>query len=234
MKHYEFKVPRSIIKKFYPHPEEYGNYVVDLVNGMYTDVYCCENDDFITITNDSQLIMYLLEDWDIKDVVMMDNIKVAHSGVQIVSKILNFPIPELYIIEEENLPNKEITGIYSFRNNEIIFNEDWLLRSEWIEVLITAFHEMRHAYQGYCIKTNTRESKETLKSWSDEMNSYEMPSGTNKEADDQSCLNQRIEIDAIAFAHWLINKEFELKTVIPESIKEEVLKKVKHFNIEIK
>ena len=161
---------------------------------------------------------------------MMDNIKVAHSGVQIVSKILNFPVPELYIIEEENLPNKEITGIYSFSNNEIIFNEDWLLRSEWIEVLITAFHEMRHAYQGYCIKTNTREPEEVLKIWSEEMNNYEMPSGTNKEDRDQNYLNQEIEIDAIAFAHWLIKKEFDLKTIIPESIMEKVLKKVTELN----
>src|SRR5690554_6844705 len=98
----------------------------------------------------------------------MNNQKVLYAGVQIVSKILSFPIPDLYIIEGDKLPNKEITGMYSFRNDEIIFNEDWIDKSEWIEVLITVFHEMRHAYQGYCVKTKTKESVETLKVWSKE------------------------------------------------------------------
>lgn len=160
----------------------------------------------------------------------MNNEKVLYAGVQIVSEILNFPIPELYVIEGDKLPNKEITGMYSFRNNEIIFNEDWINRSEWIEVLITVFHEMRHAYQGYCVKRNTRESEERLELWLEEMNNYEMPSGTNKEDDDQGYLNQEIEKDAIAFAHWLVKKEFDLKTYIPEMIKEDVLMKVLEYN----
>lgn len=61
MKSIEIKVPRNLIKKFYPHPEPYGDgdYVVDLVNGMYTDVFYREEGDFITITNDKELISYL-------------------------------------------------------------------------------------------------------------------------------------------------------------------------------
>ncbi|MCU0105673.1 hypothetical protein N7603_08380 [Acholeplasma vituli] len=54
----EIIVPRNLIKKFYPHPEPYGDgyYVVDLVNGMYTDVFYKEERDFVTITNDKKLI----------------------------------------------------------------------------------------------------------------------------------------------------------------------------------
>lgn len=37
--------------------------------------------------------------------------------------------------------------------------------------------------------------------------------------DDETYLTQEIEIDAIAFAHWLVKKEFDMKTVIPELIK---------------
>lgn len=61
MKTREIIVPRDLIKKFFPHPEPYGDgdYVVDLVNGMYTDVFYREEGDFITITNDSALISYL-------------------------------------------------------------------------------------------------------------------------------------------------------------------------------
>jgi hypothetical protein len=61
MKSIEISVPRNLIKKFYPHPEPYGDgdYVVDLINGMYTDVFYREEGDFITITNDKKLISYL-------------------------------------------------------------------------------------------------------------------------------------------------------------------------------
>lgn len=61
MKSIEINVPRDLIKKFYRHPEPYGDgdYVVDLINGMYTDVFYREEGDFITITNDKDLISYL-------------------------------------------------------------------------------------------------------------------------------------------------------------------------------
>jgi len=61
MKTREIIVPRNLIKKFYRHPEPYGDgdYVVDLINGMYTDVFYREEGDFITITNDKELISYL-------------------------------------------------------------------------------------------------------------------------------------------------------------------------------
>jgi hypothetical protein len=50
-----------LIRKFYPHPEPYGDgcYVVDLINGMYTDIFYREEGDFVTITNDCKLISYL-------------------------------------------------------------------------------------------------------------------------------------------------------------------------------
>jgi hypothetical protein len=86
----------------------------------------------------------------------IDNFYVVISAVRIVEKILNFPAPELFIIEQNQLPNSEITGMYKFNDNEIIFNEDLVLRSDWTGVIITAFHEMRHAYQGYCINSQSR------------------------------------------------------------------------------
>lgn len=149
----------------------------------------------------------------------MNNLEVAIAGVKIVAETLNFPAPELYIIEQDKLPNKEITGMYRFKENEVIFNEDWVLRSEWIEVIITAFHEMRHAYQGYCIRTRSRETEEILDKWKYETNNYIMPSGKNNEIDDMKYLNQEIEIDAIAFAHRMMLEHFRIKTMIPDCIK---------------
>ena len=59
MKSIEVIVPRKLISEFYPYPEFYGDFVVKLVNGMYTDVYCRNEAEFITITNNEELIEYL-------------------------------------------------------------------------------------------------------------------------------------------------------------------------------
>lgn len=52
------KVDKSLIKAFREHPEDYGDYVVILKNGMYTDVYL-DDGEYYTITNDQALIQYL-------------------------------------------------------------------------------------------------------------------------------------------------------------------------------
>ena len=59
MKSIEIIVPRKLISEFYPHPEFYGDFVVKLANGMYTDVYYRDEAEFITITSEEELIEYL-------------------------------------------------------------------------------------------------------------------------------------------------------------------------------
>lgn len=61
MRSIKIKVPRDLIKKFFLHPEPYsdGYYVVDLINNMYTDIFYRKEGDFITSTNDNDLISYL-------------------------------------------------------------------------------------------------------------------------------------------------------------------------------
>ena len=63
MKSIEIKVPRNLIQKFYRHPEPYGEdaFVVDLVNGMHTDVFKKTDGEFVTITNDEELVAYLMK-----------------------------------------------------------------------------------------------------------------------------------------------------------------------------
>jgi hypothetical protein len=81
----------------------------------------------------------------------MNNYEVAINGVKIIAKILNIPVPHLSFFDPNELSNKEITGMYVFESDELLFNDAWVSKSTWIEVIITAFHETRHAYQGYCI-----------------------------------------------------------------------------------
>lgn len=116
---------------------------------------------------------------------------------------------------------------YVYVHTNPIFREDWVLRSDWTEVIITAFHEMRHAYQGYCIRTQSREPQSTLDKWEYETLNYIMPSGKNNEIDDESYLKQEIEIDAIAFAHKMMLEHFGLRTIVPSNIRDKVAYQLK-------
>src|SRR5690554_7109692 len=73
---------------------------------------------------------------------------------------------------------------------KIIFNEDWLTKVLWTEVMVTCFHECRHAYQAYSVKHNLNESKEILNKWNNDFNTYNMPSGTLDEKADINYLTQ--------------------------------------------
>ena len=62
MKNNIYYVPRLLIKHQLPHPEYYGEILVELLNGMITDVYTDEEDGrLFSITNDEELIHYLSE-----------------------------------------------------------------------------------------------------------------------------------------------------------------------------
>lgn len=150
---------------------------------------------------------------------LMNNHSVAINGVKIIAKILNIPVPHISFFDPSEVSNNEITGMYLFESDEIIFNEEWVAKSQWIEVIVTAFHESRHAYQGYCIRTTSLESKDTLDKWEYETLNYIHPSGKNNEVDDYDYLNQSIEIDAIAFTHKAVHEFFKIKTAIPSNIR---------------
>ncbi len=61
MKSIKMIVPRELIKEFHPHPDwdEPFCHVVILKNGMYTDVWYENDGEYVTTTNDSDLISYI-------------------------------------------------------------------------------------------------------------------------------------------------------------------------------
>jgi len=140
-------------------------------------------------------------------------------SIQSASKILNITPPEVYFSSGSDFPNLEISSIYKHKENEIIFNEDWINRSNELEILVTAFHETRHAYQYHCIKTKSREEIETINIWEKEFNQYTSPSGKNTPISDIVYLKQSIEIDAISFAYHQMKELFDVITAIPDAIK---------------
>ena len=149
----------------------------------------------------------------------MNNVEIALKGIKIASNILDIPEPSIYFVGSNGLPNNEVTAVSRYKDYEIIFNEDWLTKVPWIEVMVTCFHECRYAYQAYSVKHNLNESKEILNKWNNDFNTYNMPSGTLDEKADINYLTQPIEIDAIIWTHIKIKELFEVKTIVPESIK---------------
>jgi hypothetical protein len=156
-----------------------------------------------------------------------EKINIALKGVRKASNILNITPPEVYFANGFDFPNPKISSIYRYKENMIIFNEDWVNRSHQVEVIITAFHETRHAYQYHCIKTKSKEDIETIKVWEKEFNQYERPSGKNTPKSDTDYLNQSIEIDAIAFAYQLMKELFDVEIKIPKEIKDAVILRLK-------
>jgi len=138
MKSIEINVPRNLIKKFYRHPEPYGDgdYVVDLVNGMYTDVFYREEGDFITITNDKDLISFLKKNKMKPREYFFRNGVFSLCHVQKYDKEIiqdwnkESPISvKLEIPKEHNLPSEFMfcfywieVGIASLENNKLTLN----------------------------------------------------------------------------------------------------------------
>ena len=153
----------------------------------------------------------------------MNNLEIAINGVKIASRILKIPTPEVNFISVENLPNKEITAVFTFEEYEIIFNKDWVLNVPWIEVMVTCFHETRHAYQYLqIIKSSTLkfiEQELVLTEWKRGFETYQMPE-SNKFS---LYLKNPIEIDAIAFSTLLVERLFKTTVSVPVSIRQDVI-----------
>jgi hypothetical protein len=96
----------------------------------------------------------------------------------------------------------------------------------WLKVVRNL--QTRHAFQWKCINGeylgSRKISSEIVDIWNSEMNNYKQP--TSDEIPEEFYLKQKIEIDAIAFAHYQMNKLFEVKTFIPKMIYQEVKNRI--------
>ena len=99
MKTVSIIVPRMLIKHHLPHPEDYGESLVELRNTMITDVYTDEDGALRTQTNNPKLIKYVTQN-DVKEpnyVLQKQRIQlrtVESSDVELCLQWLNQPIKE--------------------------------------------------------------------------------------------------------------------------------------------
>ena len=95
----------------------------------------------------------------------MSNFEVVSIGVQAASKILQIKEPNIYFNKSTDFSNPNISSFYHKSTHSIVFNDKWLDSANELEILTTCFHETRHAYQYYCIQSNSREDQETINTW---------------------------------------------------------------------
>jgi hypothetical protein len=130
----------------------------------------------------------------------------AGYAVAIASKILEIEKPEIDFVNSEFLHGKSITSMYIPTHNLILFNQDWLVVAKVEEVILTSFHETRHAYQKVQIDgqliLKQNEKPETIAKWRKEFEKYYRPS--DQYLDDPEYLEQEIEKDASEFSHKAI------------------------------
>lgn len=147
----------------------------------------------------------------------------------IASKILNITPPDIIFADETLFQHKDISGLYLHESNEIVLNENWIIKSNIYNVLITIFHEIRHAYQHNCIKYRTIEDTSIIDKWIFEFDNYKKTQ-SNNDFQEKEYLYQSIEIDAIAFASYMMKSLYDLEVLVPEEIMRNVEIRFKQIN----
>jgi hypothetical protein len=154
----------------------------------------------------------------------MDNYEVAINGTTLAARILGIKTPDVQFFYNQDMTAKGINSIFLKERNIIAFNEEWIEQANPMEIQVTCFHETRHAFQWKLIQGeyqgDSNIDSKTIQIWKEEMNSYNSP--TKKDIPEDEYLIQKIEIDAIAFAHLQMKKIYNVTSFIPVSIKKEV------------
>jgi len=131
---------------------------------------------------------------------------IARYAVAIASKRLGIRTVEVDFVDSNILKGKTITAMYLPDHNLILFNQDWLSVTKLEEIILTAFHETRHAYQKAQIDgiSNLKHTENiaVVKKWKQEFKRYYRP--TDEFQDDLGYLEQEIEKDAFAFSRELV------------------------------
>lgn len=135
--------------------------------------------------------------------------------------ILKIPKP---VVEHHEFDSDEISAMFISSTYSIVVNELWMESANAVEIFITICHEMRHAYQYFQVNNLivTKENEEILQKWKEEFDNYCYPQ-------DERFLEQEIEIDAIAFAHFMTLKYLGERTVIPDNIKKKVYLRIQQI-----
>lgn len=92
----------------------------------------------------------------------------------------------MHFFVNQDINNKGINAVFLRDDNIVGFNETWLNSVEWLEIMVTCFHESRHAFQHEVINDryngNIKIDTVTKELWTKETNDYK--SRFNDSSDD--------------------------------------------------
>ena len=125
-----------------------------------------------------------------------------------------------------------IGAVFSSIKQAIIINADWYESTDEQDIKYLVWHETRHAYQKTQIEKQkqgfpTSEARKRIKKWKWEFENY-IPNELNTE---EAHMTQDIEIDAYAFAVYLLfnecpNNDGSIKIGLPPCIENEIMQRV--------
>lgn len=131
--------------------------------------------------------------------------QIALKMVQYASEILGLSDIEIHFKPKSFFHYEEVSAIFHDKLYYIIFNEDWLNDALPEEVVVTALHETRHAYQKANIDFPQffigKESEQTISQWKKDFENYNKPYEHNL----NEYVSQSIEKDATEFAWKFIS-----------------------------
>lgn len=120
--------------------------------------------------------------------------------VQYASDILGLSEIEVHFKPKSFFHYEEVSAIFNEKLYYIIFNEDWMAGALPEEIVLTALHETRHAYQKANIDFPQffvgKETEETINQWKKDFENYNKPHEYNL----SEYASQTIEKDATEFA----------------------------------
>jgi len=126
----------------------------------------------------------------------------CQNTLAMLSKTYQMRLPKLEIGPQLKKYNASLTAMYVPEIHTILLNESWVSAASPAEVLLSLFHEFRHAYQAEAVggraKLDEGVDLATLKIWQHEIAHPVQPDP--KKPDDPRYLNQTVEKDAVAFA----------------------------------
>jgi len=120
--------------------------------------------------------------------------------VQYASDTLGLSEIEVHFKPKSFFHYEEVSAIFNEKLYYIIFNEDWMAGALPEEIVLTALHETRHAYQKANIDFPQffvgKETEETINQWKKDFENYNKPHEYNL----SEYASQTIEKDATEFA----------------------------------
>lgn len=119
-------------------------------------------------------------------------------------------VPHIQIDDRLVKHNASLTAMYLPEHHAILMNQRWIAAAKPAEVLLTLFHEFRHAYQAEAVRGQAKLEDgldlTVLKRWDYELAHPVQPDADHE--DDPNYMNQSIERDAVEFAKRTLNVFF--------------------------